>query len=87
MLKISHAVFANRKQSRKPVSVGIKNETAAHFRLPVSLRMVIRVVEQGQCISEKSITLTAVTQVQPLADSSAYSSVRLSSSRMLPCER
>ena len=78
------AVVATKKQINIPIPAGTAKEMAVHFRLFVSFPMVIQVVEQGQCISEKSITLTAVTQVQPLADSSAYSSFRLSSSRMLP---
>ena len=39
--------------------------------------MVKRVVEQGQCIKEKSMTLIAVTHVQPLSTSSCLSSSRL----------
>ena len=48
-----------------PITVGTRKETAVHFQLCVSLRMVRQVVEQGQCISEKSIVHTAVSQVQP----------------------
>ena len=55
------------------------------FRLPDSLRMVRRVVVQGQCIREKSMVLTAVIQVQPLFTSKSLSCARLSNSKRLPC--
>ena len=62
-------------------------ETAVHLRLPVSFFIVRQVVEQGQCISENSITLTAVIHVQPLAISRFLSSARLDKSMMLPAAR
>ena len=49
-----------------PVTVGRRRHRAVHFKLPVSFLMVRSVVEQGQCIREKSIVLMAVIQVQPL---------------------
>ncbi len=49
-----------------PKNVGIKNASAVHFRLPDSFLIVIRVVEQGKCIKQKSITFIAVKMVQPL---------------------
>ena len=49
-----------------PKNVGIKNASAVHFRLPDSFFIVIRVVEQGKCIKQKSITFIAVKMVQPL---------------------
>lgn len=66
------------------MAVGNKNASAVHFRLPVSFLIVISVVEQGQCISENSMVLMAVTHVQPFDTNSCFISVRLSSARMLP---
>ena len=63
-------------QSAAPHTVGIITERSVHFILPVSFFIVIRVVEQGQCISEKSITFTAVTGVQPLATNKLRVSAR-----------
>ena len=57
-----------------PTAVGIIKESTVHLKLFVSFFIVIRVVEQGQCIREKSMVLTAVIQVQPFADSNALSS-------------
>lgn len=50
-----------------PQAVGMKKARAIHFRLPVSFRMVRRVVEQGQWNREKRIRFNAVRQVHPLA--------------------
>ena len=60
------ATVAKAKHSTIPQTVGTRKDMAVHFRLPDSLRMVRRVVVQGQCIREKSMVLTAVIQVQPL---------------------
>ena len=68
-----------------PVTVGSAAARAVHFKLPVSFLMVRSVVEQGQCIREKSIVLMAVIQVQPLLTKSSLICERLSSSRMLHC--
>ena len=78
------AAPAKSAHSTNPHRVGIKKEAKTHFQPPVSRWMVRRVVEQGQCISEKSMVQTAVTQVQPLATRSSFSCARLSNSRMLP---
>lgn len=48
-----------------PQTVGTANETRVHFQDFVSFLMVRQVVEQGQCMMEKSMTEIAVTQVQP----------------------
>ena len=53
------------------MTVGKAIENSAHLMLPVSFFIVIQVVEQGQCIREKSITQIAVTQVQPLLTSNS----------------
>ena len=60
----SRAKAVKKIQAPTPAAVGSAAARAVHFQLPVSLWMVMRVVEQGQCIREKSITLIAVTQVQ-----------------------
>ncbi len=67
------------------MTVGSRNARTVHLRLPVSFFMVRRVVEQGQCIREKSMVQIAVTQVQPFATNNVFISARLSSSKMLPC--
>ena len=67
-----------------PITVGTRNETADHFQLPVSFFIVIIVVEHGQCISENSIMLIAVIQVQPFARSRFLSSIRLDMSVSTP---
>ena len=78
------ATPATSMHSTKPQSVGMRKEAITHFQPPVSLRIVKRVVEQGQCIRENSMVQTAVTQVQPLATSSSFNWVRLSNSSRLP---
>ena len=80
----SFATLVNRIQAQMPITVGSAAASPVHFQLPVSFLIVSRVVEQGQCISEKSMTLTAVTQVHPLATNSCFISARLPSSRILP---
>ena len=62
-----------KKHRIKPVMVGIRNETAVHLRLPDSFLMVMQAVPQGQCINEKSMVQTAVSQVQPLDTSNSLS--------------
>ncbi len=44
----SRTADVNRKQTSSPIPVGIRTESAVHFQLPVSFRMVMQVVEQGQ---------------------------------------
>ena len=53
-------------QIRIPVNVGITAAKTVHFKLPVSFFIVSRVVEHGQCISEKIMVLSAVIKVHPL---------------------
>ena len=64
-----------KKQAKKPIIAGRKNETAVHFILLVSFFIVIQVVAQGQCIREKIIVHKAVTHVQPLDTNISLSSV------------
>ena len=64
--------------------MGMSKEAAVHLRLWVSFLMVMRVVEQGQCIREKSMVHTAVSQVQPFSTNSEWRAVRLSISSKLP---
>ncbi len=45
--------------------VGSSAPTSVHFQLPVSLRMVSSVVEQGQWFIEKIMVFKAVSHVQP----------------------
>ena len=54
-----------------PSAVGNTAPRTVQPRLPVSFFMVKRVVEQGQCSREKSITHPAVTAVQPFWASNA----------------
>ena len=82
---ISDAVKA--MQQSMPHAVGMAAASAVHFQLPVSLRTVHSVVEQGQCISENSTVLTAVVHVQPLRHSSARSAAGSSRPVRLPCDR
>lgn len=70
-----------------PVIVGTAKEMAVHLILCVSFFIVRQVVEQGQCINEKSITQTAVSQVQPLSIKSRFSSDKLAISIILPFDR
>lgn len=55
------------KQRRIPMTVGIKNATKVHLKLPVSFLMVKSEVAQGQWNKENSITLRAVKMVQPFS--------------------
>lgn len=54
-------------QSTMPQIVGSRKESAVHFILFVSLRMVSSVVVQGKCSSVNIIVLIAVRSVQPFA--------------------
>ena len=74
-------------QNSTPTTVGKTAASAVHFQLWVSLRMVSRVVEQGQCIREKSMVEPAVIQVHPWSKNRAFSSSRLSMDTKLPCAR
>ena len=58
----------NAMHAAMPAAVGTRMERSIHLKLPVSLRMVRQVVAQGQCISENSMVLIAVTQVHPFWD-------------------
>ena len=60
-------------QTAAPSSVGKSAPASVHRALRVSRAMVISVVEQGQCISEKRMALSAVSHVQPFSRSSAPS--------------
>ena len=82
---ISFAKFANIKHEAMPIIVGTNTETIVHFQLPVSFFIVSRVVEQGQCMREKSMVLMAVSHVQPLFTNSAFRAARLSIDSILPC--
>ena len=70
-----------------PITVGNRAERTVHFILPVSFFIVCRVVEQGQCITVKIMTLTAVTQVQPFEINNCFISKRLFISTRVPCDR
>jgi len=59
-----------------PNSVGRRKAIIVHFMLPLSFFTVISVVEQGQCISENSITHTAVMEVHPCDVSNSESAFR-----------
>ena len=50
-----------------PQTVGRAKAIKVQTALPVSLRMVMSVVEHGKCITVKIIVQTAVVIVQPLA--------------------
>ncbi len=76
--------MVNKKHTTNPVTVGTSQETAVHFMLCVSFLMVRQVVEQGQCIKENSMVLTAVIQVQPFATKSSFKTDKSLISRMLP---
>ena len=54
-----------KRHATTPKIVGKIAATAVHFMLPVSFFTVSRVVVQGECISENTITQRAVTGVQP----------------------
>lgn len=77
-------MVVNKKHMTNPVTVGTSQDIAVHFMLCVSFRMVRQVVEQGQCIRENSMVLTAVIQVQPLATRRSFKTDRSLISRMLP---
>ena len=74
-------------QQRMPREVGRMAESAVHRQLPVSFRIVSRVVEQGQCMREKAIVQSAVLRLQPLAVKSVFISMRLSVPERLPSAR
>ena len=67
-----------------PEAVGITKDSKVHLTLRVSFPIVQRVVAQGKCISEKSMTHIAVINVQPLDISKSFSSYKLSSSIIEP---
>lgn len=76
-----------RKQAPNPQIVGMENAAAVHFKLPVSLRMVSRVVEQGQCIREKTAVQRAVVQVQPFALRTSFRAAKFSYPSRLPWDK
>ena len=76
-----------RKQKVRPQMVGTRQAAAVHFQLPVSFFMVQSVVEQGQCIRENNMVQRAVVAVHPWAVKSAFISMRLPVSAMLPSAR
>lgn len=80
----SFAILANKMQTVTPIAVGMITASAVHFQLFVSFFMVSNVVEQGQCMRENNMVLTAVIQVQPWLTNNSFNWVRLSSSRRLP---
>lgn len=67
-----------------PTTVGIMNERAAHFVLPVSFFIVKHVVPHGKCIIEKSTTHIAVLYVHPLDISNVLSAQNDSKSKIVP---
>ena len=83
----SRAAVAVRKHTAIPIPVGRRKARTVHFQLPLSLWMVMQVVEQGQCTREKSMVHTAVSQVQPWAVRTYRKAFRSDSSRRLPAER
>ena len=76
----------NRQHRAMPRTVGSRKARAVHLRLPVSRRMVSRVVEQGQWSRVNSSILTALCQVQPL-DCKTVSRLPLSTAVRLPWAR
>ena len=63
----SRTVQETAPHSKMPASVGMHHAASVHFQLPVSLRMVRQVVEQGKWNSRNSSIQSAVTGVQPFA--------------------
>lgn len=61
-----------------PTAVGITNDNAVHFQLPVSFLIVHNVVAQGKWMSENSIVQTAVIHVHPLLTNKSFKAVKLS---------
>lgn len=57
------------KHKRIPNKVGNINANRVHFILPVSLKILKQVVEQGQCNKVNMIVHNAVVQVHPLVTS------------------
>lgn len=76
--------FDAAKHDIMPTIVGIINERAVHFILPVSFFMVRQVVPHGKCIIEKIITHIAVLYVHPLDISRAFNDIKDSKSKILP---
>lgn len=81
------AAVVNKKHTTIPVTVGTRKEAIVHFTLCVSFLIVRHVVEQGQCIRENSMVLTAVIQVQPWLTSKSRSTDRSLISSRLPSAR
>lgn len=76
-----------RKHSSRPKAVGRRMDRRVHFRLPVSLWMVSRVVAQGQWNRVKMSVQAAVVVVQPWAARRAFRVIRLPGSVRLPCSK
>ena len=64
-LIIKFKILEIKKHITTPVTVGIKSEINAHFRLFVSFFIVKYVVAQGKCKSENTIVHIAVTKLHP----------------------
>lgn len=78
------AIVVNKKHTTIPVTVGTRKEAIVHFTLWVSFFIVRQVVEQGQCIRENNMVLTAVIQVQPWLTNRSLSTDRSLISSRLP---
>lgn len=59
-----------------PITVGTMADIKVQKRLFVSFFMVIKAVEQGQCIKQNTMVQIAVVVVQPLLTSKVLSSKR-----------
>ena len=80
----SRQELATIKQTKNPKTVGIAKESNVHLTLEHSFFIVRQVVEQGQCIKQKSDVQRAVSQVHPLFKNSVFNSVKFSYSTRLP---
>ena len=76
--------LATKKQTKKPKTVGVTMERNVHLKLAHSFFIVRQVVEQGQCIKQKSDVQRAVSQVQPLSANNIFNSAKFSYSTRLP---
>ena len=76
--------LATIKQTKNPKTVGIMKESNVHLTLEHSFFIVRQVVEQGQCIKQKSDVQRAVSQVHPLLKNSVFNSAKFSYSTRLP---
>ena len=74
-------------QVKKAQRVGIIRLRAVYFKLPVSFFTVKRVLLQGQCRTENSITFMAVRCVQPFETSRSLTKDRSLTGSSVPFER